>query len=164
MEVKIEGLEQLQKKMGRLAGAQYMKGVMGAAAQDVMNYIAQYPPSTEANSPRGFNTVSSISTRKPTNRWYQRGYGPRWQRKDGSVGGSKTSEMLGRKWRSKVDGDGMRAVVSNKASYGPFVQRAEEQASFHKARGWRTDAMAIARQLPITMAKVQKAIMQAWSK
>jgi hypothetical protein len=70
-------------------------------------------------------------------RWYQRGYGSKWRRKDGSVGGRATSEQLGQRWATRAKGWG--AVVGNPASYAPFVQSQEKQAAIHKATGWVTD-------------------------
>ncbi len=73
--------------------------------------------------------------------WYERGYGPRWRRRDGSIGGRKTSETLGRKWmiasRSR-----MIIALTNTASYAPYVHRAEDQTARHAATGWKTDDAA----------------------
>lgn len=40
-------------------------------------------------------------------------------------------------------GGGFLGTIGNPVAYAPFVQSAERQAWFHKARGWRTDAQAI---------------------
>jgi len=73
------------------------------------------------------------------NRWYQRGYGPRWARKRrGGVGGRRTSETLNRRWTIAARDDGLAQVVGNNVSYGPYVQGDEDQAAFHAARGWQT--------------------------
>jgi len=88
--------------------------------------VAKYPPATAAN--------------QPNHRWYERGYGPRWTRKDGSIGGSKTSEMLNRSWGTQRKSWGM--ILGSRASYAPVVHSHEEQAKFHGARGWVTDKQA----------------------
>lgn len=140
--VKISGDEQLMRALG----ADVEKAINRAAplvAKAIKREIAEYPPVSEANIPRGFGSAVSIGTRKSANRWYERGYGPRWARKDGSAGGSKTSEMLNRSWAIGAVWKG--AVLGSKASYAPVVHHYKEQASFHNRRGWVTDKQAVDR-------------------
>ena len=109
--------------------------------RELHSTVAKYPPESEANLPRGFGSAVSIATKKAQNRWYKRGYGPQWSRKDGSVGGRKTSEMLNRSWGIKRLRWGMQ--LGSRASYSPVVHHHEDQANFHKARGWVTDKQAV---------------------
>ena len=57
--------------------------------------------------------------RSPANpdRWYQRGWGP----------------------RGPAPPMGYGAVVGNPTSYGPWVQKEEQQAAIHRSSGWVTD-------------------------
>ena len=103
-----------------------LKKASFAIGEQVRGKIAVYPPKRPPAT-RG--------------RWYQRGYGPRWRRKDGSIGGRKTSEQLGQRWTTRQKGTG--AVVGNAASYSPFVQNEEKQAAVHRAAGWMTDKKAV---------------------
>jgi len=111
--------------------------------RELHSTVAKYPPATEAN--------------QPNHRWYERGYGPRWSRKDGTVGGRKTSEMLNRSWGIKRLRWGMQ--LGSRASYSPVVHHHEEQASFHKARGWVTDKQAVDKLL--ASGKVDRAVKAA---
>ena len=129
--IRIEGLEELSKKITTLESMVPVKAGMKAAALHVKGKIATYPPSSEANVP------------KTSGSWYERGYGTKWV---GGTGGKKTSEMLGRSsgmssdfgsWKSKSTRNGLTWVIGNNVSYGPFVQ-GEKQAAFHKRRGWLT--------------------------
>jgi hypothetical protein len=132
--ITITGLKEAQ----RLLGANFdsaMQSATKAIALQVENEIAPYPPATEANSPGN-----------PKGKWYERGYGPRWQRKDGSVGGSKTSQMLGRRWGIRPFGR-IGTLVGNTATYAPFVHSQEDQAAFHGRRGWKTDHAVLSRLL-----------------
>lgn len=70
--------------------------------------------------------------------WYERGYGPRWKRKDGSIGGRKTSETLGRRWDIQERGRNT-IIASNSASYAGWVHDSVDQAKIHEATGWHTD-------------------------
>ena len=114
----IKGMKKLTRKLDTLAKLKGAKRGLKAGAVHVKGKIAQYPPSTTANSPGN-----------PTGRWYERGYGPRWLRKrKGGVGGRKTSETLGRKWATRSLNSGLTQMIGNNASYAEFVHDAEEQA------------------------------------
>ncbi len=141
--LQLKGFDKLERKLGPLRAGKYWAGILKAAALDVKNYIAEYPPASEANNPQGRT-------------WYERGFGPRWYRADGSIGGSRTSETLGRRWT--ISADSQRAVIGNNASYAPFVQSAEQQSPWHKRRGWRTDQETIDKLKDKIMAKVKRAI------
>lgn len=125
--IKIEGLDEAIKKLESLNRLNRLKPAFRAAAAHVKGKIAIYPAATLGNSESN-----------PTGRWYQRGYGPKWKRKDGSIGGKKSSETLGRKWTHEALSSGIGARIGNNVTYGPFVHDPAEQTSFHKAHGWKT--------------------------
>jgi hypothetical protein len=104
-----------------------------AIALEVQNVIAPYPPATAAND-------------SGQARWYERGFGSRWRRKDGSIGGSKTSEMLNRSWAIRAVGR-WGASVGSRASYAPFVHSKDRQARALQRIGWKTDEAAISQVL-----------------
>lgn len=156
--IEIKGIEKVRAKLGDLQNRTYMMGAMAAATSEVKDWIAEYPAASEANSPREFNGYYSLASHKALNRWYERGYGPRWVRKDGSIGGAKTSETLGRRWTTRVKERGMRGVVGNNASYAPFVQDADRQATFHQKRGWRTVQDAVREKRDAVVRIIQDAV------
>ena len=141
--IEIKGMEAIQRKLKALEPREYAIGTMEVSVALLKNDIAPYPPATDANNPMA-------------RKWYERGYGNRWQRKDGSIGGKRTSQTLGRRWTTKVEMGGMRGTVGNNATYGPFVQSAAKQTWYHRRTGWRTDEQAIAR--------VGPKIRELWSK
>jgi len=120
----IKGLDQLTKKIKNIEGLKPVIAALRAGALHVKGKIAPYPPPSIANSPS-------------QKRWYERGYGPRWHRVDGSLGGRKTSETLRKKWAIGERDGGLTQIVGNNVSYGPFVQ-GDRQAAFHRERGWKT--------------------------
>jgi hypothetical protein len=126
--VRIVGLDKLQKRLGT-SFKPAMRGATKAIALEIQGKIAPYPRSTIANSPG-------------QRRWYERGFGPRWRRQDGTVGGRKTSETLGRRWGVEREGS-IGAVVGNIASYSPYVHDHDKRARFHKRRGWVSDREAV---------------------
>ena len=104
--------------------------------------VSEYPPASEANRPRSWHgSAYNLVTRKRAslNTWYERGYGPKWIRKDGTVNGRKTSEFLGRSWSHevRVEDDVVEGVIGNRASYTDYVH-GRKQADFHARRGWMT--------------------------
>jgi len=141
--LELKGLDKLYRKLDWAAADRAVAGILKASASDVKAYIATYPPQSEANSPHGRT-------------WYERGYGPRWYLKDGSMGGSRTSQTLGRRWT--IDANASRAIIGNNATYAPYVQSAEQQAPYHKARGWRTDEETLEKLKPSIIEKVRRAI------
>jgi len=122
--ITIKGLDKLTKKIKNIEGLKPVIAALRAGATHIKGKIAKYPPATSANSPS-------------QRRWYERGYGPRWRRIDGSLGGRKTSETLGRKWTIGERDGGLTWIVGNNVTYGPFVQ-GDKQAAFHRERGWKT--------------------------
>lgn len=98
-----------------------------AIATAIRDRIAPYPP---------------VPPRRNPNRWYERGYGPRWRRRDGSIGGRRTSEQMDRRWDVRPYG-GTGAQVRNLASYSGYVQSAARQTAQHRTTGWKTDQWGI---------------------
>ena len=151
--ITIQGLPDLERKLGKLQASAYKRGILAAAGSDIRDYLVKYPPTGPGNSPGG-----------PGSRWYERGYGPRWQTKGGDIRGSHTSERLGSKWAVKVEASGDRAVIGNNASYAQLVQDEEEQPAFHKARGWRTVQGAVREKGLEIIDKVRRAIQELWDR
>ncbi len=148
--ITITGLDSVRRLLGTDYGPAIASATQAIALQ-VQGEIAPYPPATEANSPGN-----------EAGKWDERGYGSHWRRKDGSVGGSKTSQMLGRQWLIRAQGRTGQAVV-NRATYANFVHAAADQARFHARRGWVTDLTAVQRTIASGVARriVVAAIMGA---
>jgi len=121
--ITIKGLDKLTRKLKSFEDMKKVIPALEAGANHIEGVVKEYPDSTEANTPGQA-------------RWYERGYGPRWLRKDGSWGGSKTSEVLGKQWAVKSKNKGLTWIIGNPVSYGKYVH-GEEQASFHGPRGWK---------------------------
>jgi hypothetical protein len=135
--------DQLQAVLGRDLTAE-LQSLTSYIAEEVQHLLAPYPPSTVANAP----VYNFGPHTKPANygRWYERGYGPHWSRKDGSIGGSKTSEMMDRRWGISVPmASRTSALLSNSASYAKYLHSADEQVGWAVERDWKTDKWAIER-------------------
>lgn len=158
--ITIKNLDEIMDAMGELATMAWVRGILGAAAQDVKSAVAVYPPETEANAPRGFNTFYNTRTRKADNTWYVRGFGTRRVRKDGSIGGRQTSQTLGRRWTTRVADTW--AKIGNNASYAMYVQDEDMQAAFHKERGWVTVQDEGEKAMEEALRKVEAEIDRIW--
>lgn len=146
--IRITGIKEIQRKLG-IDLNPAIKAATMAIALEIQNEVAPYSPASAANSPS-------------SNRWYERGYGPKWRLKDGAVHGRKTSETLGRRWGIATRGR-VGHVLGNIASYAKWVHGEKTQARVHKARGWVTDETAIARVIRsgVVQRHIKAAVMAA---
>jgi len=103
------------------------KAGVKAAGIYLMGVMKVYPPATEANMPKAY-----------PGRWYERGYGTRWEDKDGNVMGRRTSQTLFKRWATRKIDEGLGVEIGNNAGYGPYVHDKPRQARFHGLRGWPT--------------------------
>jgi len=127
--VHVEGVTELGQITPRISGS--IVKLVATIADEIRRRMAGYPPETRANQPGPFPT-----------RWYQRHFGPRWARADGSIGGLNTSQDLQNSWKNIVSGPLERTVWSS-ADYAPFVQSAELQSSVMRDIGWHTDEQVV---------------------
>ena len=125
MRIEIKGLDELRRKLDVLAEGKFLAKVLAASQARLQRRLAQYPPPSAANRPR-----------PAPGRWYERGHGTR----SASGRGKRTSEKMNKAWMTKAEGEGL--VLSNRASYAPFVMGHRRQTGLHRRRGWgRVDAI-----------------------
>ena len=139
--VRIEGMDRLLRDLDPKRWDRVLRTAMKGGIGVIRAEIKEYPPKTEANQPRAWGGAFSISTKKAHNTWYQRGWGTKRIRKDGGITGYMTSEELGKQWtKGKVrrTSYGYLGTTGNRVTYARWVQDADKQAHFHKARGWKT--------------------------
>ncbi len=146
--IEVKGLAELQRKVGEVAAAQWLQGTLVASAQDLMNWTAPYPPAPSYGG---------------RNRWYERGYGPKWRLKSGVVHGYNTSQTMGRRWEVKSFG-GLRAEIRNRATYSPYVHDREHQAKVHTARGWKTVQAMFEQHRGEIVQKLVNAVRALWQR
>ena len=101
------------------------KRVLTRASEELKKIMAIYPPPGIWNRPPGT---------RGDNRWYERGYGSRYMRANGSVGGKKTSQQLDKSWVSKADTDS--ANVYTEVTYAPFLLDPDQRVNWANAHGW----------------------------
>ena len=147
VEVKIEGMDELIKKLDKLGKMSTIHAGMKAAANVLKGLMTVYPAATIANSPSN-----------PSGQWYQRGWGVRYK----GGGGRQTSETLGKKWTSKYDQYKFEAIIGNNASYSPFVQGPKgTQAKAMAKIGWQGVDTVANKELPRIQEELFKAVKRA---
>ena len=153
--IQIEGLDRAIRKVERVGNLDIVKAGLKEAGIHVKGKIAQYPPRTYVPQPFKsakqrawfFAALKSGEIEVP----YRRGQSP-------------GSEDLGQKWTVKEKKGGLQIVVGNNVSYGPYVQGSDEQASFMKARGWKTTDQIAEQETSNVNKIVAKAVERALAK
>lgn len=151
LNIRIKGLDRIARKLDKLENAQYLSAAMTAGLSHLKDGVAQYPPASEANQPY-------------QRRWYERNWGSKWMRRDASIGGRRTSEMLGKSWTTRIENRGVRGILGTKVSYAPFVQDKTRQARFHAMRGWKTVQDVIRERRRRVVRGIRGAVRHIWWK
>ena len=153
----ITGDAELRRKLAKLQDMSQIYPALMAGGVHVAGKLKEYPPSTAANVPRTVAGSGKVLS------WYERGYGTRWLRKDGSMGGNKTSETLGKKWTMQGSG-GDKVIIGNNVSYGPWVQGSVKvggvgpQASALREIGWKTTDTVASEEAEVVLNMVKKEV------
>lgn len=145
--VKIEGLDKLLKKLGKLGPPVYRPAIAEAATH-IKNVIARYPPRIlgRKQPPKTMRQLLFLiyAIREGIIDFpYRRGQSP-------------GSEAMGRRWTIVFRDEGKTAVVGNNASYVRLLHDHDDQTEFHKGGGWKTDRQVAeqeAREVRIILAR-----------
>lgn len=98
---------------------------------EVADRMRAYPAAGPWNSPPGS---------RGDNRWYSRGFGPRWYNEDGSLGGENTSQRLQKSWQTEVSEAGKEFTghVFTRVTYAPRLHTPGRRAPWAASHGWQT--------------------------
>jgi len=132
--IEVTGIRELQAQLDKLSDVGAVVGpALLISGYELRDWVKKYPSATAANSP------------KQPGRWYERGRGSMYARRDGTVRVVKASEMLNRRWAiaHTFAPEAAEVRIGNDASYVRYVHDEEKQARFHTERGWRTAQAAI---------------------
>jgi hypothetical protein len=69
--------------------------------------------------------------------WYQRKFGPRYMRKDGTTGGRNTSQNLQVSWNYEIGADDYSSSVFTPVTYAPYLFDPEKRVGWAAAHGWQ---------------------------
>jgi hypothetical protein len=138
--IKIEGAEELIKKIDDVASMNKVKGAIMAGAYELKDKMADYPSRRTYKNWRLYGN-SEAAKRMRAGFFYHLNRGEievPYRR-----GQSSKSEKLGQSWTVKSSNSGLTATVGTNASYAKLVQSSEKQTSAHKHTGWITDKQAV---------------------
>ena len=145
LEIDSEQLADLLRSLDELDMKHMVEPVLKAVGESVIAKVRPYPPETIANWPSN-----------PAGHWYERGFGTKYA----SGIGYQTSERLGDKWIYQlIYGPGVKII--NAATYAGYVH-GEEQAAFHKERGWKQLLKTAVDELPEILRKIERQIDRIW--
>lgn len=127
--IRVEGLDRLLKKIGKLGPGVY-KPAIAEGATHLRDVIREYPPRRFGEQPFKtlrqrryfFYALEAGLIQVP----YVRGLSP-------------GSERLGARWTIVFKDQGKTAVVGNNARYAAIVHSQDEQSHYHTLTGWKTD-------------------------
>jgi len=98
---------------------------------EVKDLASAYPVAGRWNSAPGT---------RGDNRWYQRGYGTRWLRNDGSYGGNNTSQRLQQSWQTEVQRTSeFTASAFTDVTYAPYLLDEDKpRVRWSESHGWQS--------------------------
>ena len=73
------------------------------------------------------------------NRWYQRQFGARWKRADGTLGGINNSQRLQKSWQTEIQRkDEFTASAFTAVTYAPFLLDDTRRVHWAAGHGWQS--------------------------
>jgi hypothetical protein len=76
---------------------------------------------------------------KGNNVWYQRQFGTRYMRKNGTFGGKNTSQKLQKNWFTEIQKeDEFSASVYTEVTYAPYLYDPAQRVGWAASHGWQT--------------------------
>lgn len=101
--------------------------VLIRAALELKDRYIVYPPAGPWNREPGVNN---------SKHWYQRKFGSRWRKMDGTIGGNNTSQDLQVSWRHEINADAYSASVFTDVTYAPYLYDPEQRVHWAASHGW----------------------------
>lgn len=104
--------------------------VLTRAVLELKDHAAAYPTEGSWNKAPGA---------RGNNRWYQRQFGSRWKRADGSLGGVNNSQRLQKSWQTEIQrADEFSASTFTEVTYAPFLLDDNRRVHWANSHGWQT--------------------------
>ena len=131
----IIGLDYVRKEVDKIIeavqDAPLRRRILIRGTLELADRARAYPPAGPWNSAPGT---------KGNNRWYQRLYGSRYMRKDGSIGGRNSSQQLQKNWHTQVSSaeETFTGHVFTDVTYAPYLLDPSRRVSWAAGHGWKT--------------------------
>lgn len=136
-DIRIEGIEKLQNKLGRLKAENIARHALKAGAEEIKDEAGRYPPEPTPRNP-DYKYIRGLGTQYvPTGRV------------------QKTSQNLKNRW--SILAKRTKVVIMNVATYAQYVI-GEFQTDLHKSTGWKQLNEVAKEHLPIVAEKLSKQV------
>lgn len=137
--IRIEGADELIKRIDSIYAMRRVKAAIRQAAVFLEGKVKEYP--AESHRPNPMLRGNSAKARR-----MRAGFFARLNKGKIEVpyrrGQSPGSEKLGQSWTTRTENSGFRAIVGTGVSYARLVQDSAKQASYHRQTGWLTTRQA----------------------
>lgn len=121
--------EIITKLLALVTDAASRRRVLTRAVLELKDLAAAYPVEGAWNKAPGA---------RGDNRWYQRQFGSRWLRSDGSMGGRNTSQKLQKSWQVEIQRrDEFSAAAFTDVTYAPFLLDPNRRVHWANSHGWQ---------------------------
>ncbi len=101
--------------------------LLNRAILELKDLASAYPEAGKWNSAPGTNNDG---------RWYQRNFGTRYQRKNGTISGRNTSQRLKENWRIDLQGNSIASTYTE-VTYAPYLLDPAQQVHWASPHGWQ---------------------------
>jgi len=132
---RIEGIDQLVKKVETLQQLTGLKGVLLAAGEALKGKLSVYPPQKSLTRREVYGEPFKTEKQR---RYFFYALGKGLISVPYSRGADRKSERFKASWAIKTKNDGLTVVVGNDTTYGPYLMGNKEQSTFMAAIGWPT--------------------------
>ena len=159
--IRIEGLKELLGKVHDLKELRPVTGVILEVGLHLMGALNTRPPVKRLMR---ISVYGSAFKSDKQRRFFFYALGKKKIGVPYYRGSSPGSQTFGKRWAIAREMGGLRVVIGNNTSYGPFLMDKERQSKYHAMVGWRTTDDVVAEETADIVEVVQAAIQRAWEK
>lgn len=132
---RIEGMEELVRKISDLEQLKGLKSILLAAGETLKGKLSVYPPQRSLTRTEVYGEPFKSEKQR---KYFFYALGKGLISVPYSRGSDAKSERFKASWAIDTENSGMRVVVGNDTTYGPYLMGSTEQSKFAAAIGWKT--------------------------
>lgn len=132
---RIEGIDQLVKKVETIQQLRGLKNVLLAAGETLKGKLSVYPPQKSLTRRSVYGEPFKSEKQR---RFFFYALGKGLITVPYSRGADPRSERFKASWAIETRNDGLTVIVGNDSTYGPYLMGNKEQSEFMAAIGWPT--------------------------
>jgi len=150
---RIEGMEELLRKVNLLEELQPVTGAILSAGNDIiLKRVAVYPADSR---PSRYEVYGSPFKSEKQRRYFFWALGEKKIEVPYRRGESPGSQVFAKRWTVMASNSGMTVTVGNNAKYGPLLMDEENQSRYAARVGWETVQDIAEEEMPVVIELVQ---------